>query len=99
MPIASTTPLSEVVGDGQLSFDLIGFPKTRAVGVARRLTTKAGTYELHLVFERQSEFLTWIDNDEYRHQAQALFVRVRRRFDEVLRATESLHGTEPGTSR
>jgi hypothetical protein len=90
---------SEAVDDGRLAFDLIRLPQVRAIGVARKLTTKAGIFELHLVFDRQPDFLRWISDDEYRHQAQAMFAQVKSRFDEMLRTTESPRGTGPGTSR
>jgi hypothetical protein len=88
MTAMNTTPFPEAVSDGNLVFDLIALPKVEAVGVTRTLTTEAGAFEQHLVFDHRQQFSTWLDNDDYRHQAQALFVRVYRRFEELLEKAE-----------
>jgi len=91
--MTSRPTLTGAVDGGDLEFELVRLPCSKACGVVRRLKLiGVGLFEMNVFFESRDAFLQWMEIDEYRHQAPGLMAFVKNRFDELYYSAEDAHG-------
>lgn len=83
--MTSSNQFSEAIGDATLTFEFIRLDRSNSVGVVRTLRGgEVGFLEQNLAFSEGAKFVRWIEEDPYRHKAPSLFVRIQRKFHQLM---------------